>query len=72
MEIQVEQNLTGRQLRDKILAKYGDVFALQAAAKKDPIARDDLFTLRLCDEDPTRLKLDFKTTSVGASDPPRS
>lgn len=64
MEIHVEQRLTGRQLRDKILAKYGAVRALRAAAKKDAVARDDLFTLRLFEEDPHRLDVEFQTTAI--------
>jgi len=66
MEIRVEENLTGRELREKILSQYGSRKELEAmAAKKDGAeARDDLAQLDLLEADPRRLSDHVKTTVV--------
>ena len=64
MEIRVEENRTGRELREKILSQYVSRKELEAtAAKKEGAeARDDLAQLNLLDADPRRLSDHVKTT----------
>lgn len=71
MEISVEERLTGRELRDRILARYGSREALErrAQGEREVEARDDLFTLRLFDEDPSRLDANFTDVAVTRLDP---
>lgn len=71
MEIRVQETLTGRRLRDKILAQYGTRDELErAAAKKDGSeAREDLAQLRLLDADPRRLSDTVTTTTVATLEP---
>lgn len=65
MEIRIQRQLTGRQFKDGILAKYGDVEAVAKLAKKGEMeARDALFNLKLFEEDPKRLKLAHKIEDV--------
>jgi DNA-binding transcriptional ArsR family regulator len=65
MEIRIKRQLTGRQMRDEILAKYGSREAVAKLAKKgDMEAKDALFNLKLFEEDPKRLKLDFQLQDV--------
>lgn len=65
MEIRIQRQLTGRQLKDSILAKYGDAEAVAKLAKKgDMDAKDALFNLKLFEEDPKRLKLAYKIEDV--------
>lgn len=71
MEIRVEERLTGRQLRDRILAKYGSRSNLDSLASKkgQTEARDDLFQLRLFEEDPRRLRQRMSLTTVSTLSP---
>lgn len=56
MEIRIRRRLTGRQLREQILERYGDRAHLEErAGTGDKEAQDALFNLRLLDEDPRRL-----------------
>ena len=65
MEIRIQRQLTGRQLRDSILATYGGAEAVAKLAKKgDMEAKDALFNLKLFEEDPKRLKLAHKIEDV--------
>lgn len=58
MEITIEQELLGRELRDQILDRYGTREALeQAAADGNTLAKSDLGDLRLLEEDPRRLEV---------------
>lgn len=71
MEIQVEERLTGRQLRDRILARYGSREALENVARRkgENEAKDDLFHLRLFDEKPSRLLDRMAITTVSTLEP---
>lgn len=71
MEIRVEERLTGRQLRDRILTRYGSRAGLKRAAakKQDAEAREDLFQLRLFDENPRRLRDRMSVTTVSTLEP---
>jgi len=71
MEIRVEERTTGRQMRREILDRYGSRAALErrAASRSDPEAKDDLFELRMLDEDPTRLDLVVETTTIMELEP---
>lgn len=65
MEIRIKRQMTGRQMQDGILAKYGSPEAVTKLAKKgDMEAKDALFNLNLFDEDPKRLKLEFQLQDV--------
>lgn len=65
MEIRIQRQLTGRQLRESILAKYGDAEAVAKLAKNgDMEAKDALFNLKLFEEDPRRLKVGFHLQDV--------
>lgn len=66
MEIRVEERLTGRQLRSRILASYMTRARLEAAARRrgGAEARDALFNLRLLEEDPRRLDLATHVVTV--------
>lgn len=65
MEIRIKRQMTGRQMQDGILAKYGSEEAVAKLAKKgDMEAKDALFNLKLFEEDPKRLKLDFQVQDV--------
>lgn len=65
MEIRIQRQLTGRQLKDSILAKYGTAEAVAKFAKKgDMDAKDAVFNLKLFEEDPKRLKLAYKIEDV--------
>jgi DNA-binding transcriptional ArsR family regulator len=65
MEIRIQRQLTGRQLKDSILAKYDDAEAVaKLAMKGDMEAKDALFNLKLFEEDPKRLKLAYKIEDV--------
>lgn len=56
MEIRVRRRLTGRQLREQLLEKYGDRESIEGRAEAgDADAQDALFNLDLLDEDPRRL-----------------
>ncbi len=56
MEIRIRRRLTGQQLKDHILHKYGDRESLEGHAEAGDIdAQDGLFNLILFDEDPSRL-----------------
>lgn len=57
MEIYVEERLTGRALRDRILARYGSREALEDAAGEEGnhMAWDDLLTVETLEEEPRRL-----------------
>lgn len=69
MEIRIEEVLTGRALRDRILAKYGSREALERKAKgRDARARVDLVDLRHLDEEPARLDLEWTLQEVGELD----
>lgn len=71
MEIRVEETLTGRNLRERILARYRSRQALEEAAtgKGAQEAREDLAQLRLLDADPRRLTDIVQTTTVSTLSP---
>jgi hypothetical protein len=62
----VEERLTGRRWRQRILARYGSTAGVEAAAKiRDHVeARHDLATLRLLEERPGRLDETFRTELI--------
>ena len=66
MEIRVEETLTGKQLREKILAEYGSRERLVAAAgrPRGQEAREDLAQLELLDAEPRRLLDTVQTTTI--------
>ncbi|MEK6974919.1 MAG: hypothetical protein AABY18_01090 [Candidatus Thermoplasmatota archaeon] len=65
MEIRIKRQMTGLEMRTEILAKYGSREAVAKLAKKgDMEAKDALFNLKLFEEDPKRLKLDFHLQDV--------
>lgn len=65
MEIRIRKQLTGADLRDAIMARYGDVDNIRKLAKKgDAEAKDALFNLGLLKEDPRRLKLEMRIEDV--------
>lgn len=71
MEITVEERMTGRRLRERILAKYGSREALERMAL-DPHAgeaHNDLADLQLLDEDPRRLDSEMRVASICIFDP---
>jgi len=71
LEIHVEERLTGRQLRARILAKHGSREALEAAARKKggAEAKADLVDLRLLDGDPRRLDAVHRVTTIAELTP---
>lgn len=71
MEIRIDERLTGRQVRDRILAQHGSREALERRARnrKDAQAWSDLQDLRLLDEDPRRLEEDLEVTTIAILTP---
>lgn len=56
MEIRIRRSLTGRQLRDQILSRYGSREAIEGKAKAGDVdAQDGLWNLQLIEEDASRL-----------------
>lgn len=72
MEIRIEERLTGRAYKDRLLSEYGSLEALKKAAKTgNTTAKADYADLQLLLEDPKRLRVEFKIstiTSIEASD----
>lgn len=65
MEIRIRRRLTGRQLRKRILEKYGDRESVEGRAEADdPDAKDSLFNLELLEEDPNRLDDDMVVEEI--------
>ena len=64
MEIRIKRSLTGRARRDRILAAYYDLAALESAARQDAEAADDLWFLDLIKDDPSRLDETFTLEDV--------
>lgn len=71
MEIRVEESITGQELLDRIVAKYGSEEGLQAivAKTRDNDVKEDFFTLGLFKEKPERLRLNWKTVEVSTLEP---
>lgn len=58
MEITIEQEMMGHERRDQILERYGSREALEEqAAQGDRLAKSDLVSLDLLEEDPRRLEV---------------
>lgn len=68
MEIRVEERLTGRELRDRILERHGSRERLeaQAARKRAHEAQEDLWMLRLLEREPSRLDEELRVTDIGS------
>lgn len=68
MEIRVEQKLTGQQLKNQILERYGSIERLVALAARKGMfeAQNDLTILREFEEDPTRLSLQTTVTTIAS------
>jgi predicted transcriptional regulator len=65
MEVQTEQRLTGRALREELREKYGDWEVLQAKAQAgDAEAADDLAQIALMEKEPTRLDHEYTITTI--------
>lgn len=71
MEITVEERLTGSQLQERILERYGSREALEEAASVEGSsdAQDDLLTLELLEEEPDRLGEVFRIETVATLEP---
>ncbi len=65
MEIRIRRRMTGRQLREHLLEKYGDREAIEGHADAGVAdAKDALFNLHLFDEDPSRLEDDIVVEDI--------
>lgn len=71
MEVRVEERLTGRAWRDRILTNYRSRDRLEQAADEpeNAQARQDLAMLRLLEERPTRLEETYQTELILLLDP---
>ncbi len=71
MEIRIEEEMTGRERRDRIISKYGSRERLEALATEDApaVIRDDLWTLELLEKDTSRLDSVFQLETIIHLDP---
>lgn len=70
MEIRIEERLTGQAYKDRLLSEYGSLEALKKAAKKgNTTAKADYADLQLLLEEPKRLLVEFKISTISSLEP---
>lgn len=70
MEIRIEERLTGQAYKDRLLSEYGSLEALKKAAKTgNTTAKAHYADLQLLLEDPKRLLVEFKISTISSIEP---